>query len=42
MCVALAAEVAAIIMARQAVVDGTAATQLATAEAGRREAPESQ
>ena len=38
----LAAEVAAIIMARQAVVDGTAATQLATAEAGRREAPDSQ
>ena len=42
MCVALAAEVAAIIMARQAVVDGTAATQLAIAEAGRREAPDSQ
>jgi hypothetical protein len=41
MCVALAAEVAAIIMARQAVTAGMAATQLATAEAGQREAPES-
>jgi hypothetical protein len=41
MCVALAAEVAAIIMARQAAA-GMAATQLATAETVRREAPESQ
>jgi hypothetical protein len=42
MCVVLAAEVAAIIMARQAAAAGMAAIQLATAEAGRREAPESQ
>jgi len=41
MCVALAAEVAAIIMARQAAAE-KAATQLATAETGRRQAPESQ
>ena len=43
MCVALAAEVAAIIMARQAAAAaGMAATQPARAEAGQREAPESQ
>jgi len=41
MCVALAAQVAAIIMARQPAA-GMAVTQSATAENGRREAPESQ